>query len=113
MQLRCWYIPLAVLGLAAGLSQSGCSPAPERRLAHSVRRELAAGQQASAGWLQAARGSESLSNEAALGALYLERLQRGLGSPFRLIDFALNDPRLTEASRARLAWAILAELVKG
>lgn len=112
MHVRCWHVLLA-LGLATGLSLSGCSPAPERRLAHSVRRELAAGQEASAQWRQAAQGAEALSNEAALGALYLERLQLGLGSPFRLIDFALNDPRLPDSTRVRLAWAILAELVEG
>ena len=44
---------------------------------------------------------------------YLERLRLGLGSPFRLADFALSDPRLDDSTRSRVAWAILARLRRG
>ncbi len=44
---------------------------------------------------------------------YLERTRLGLGSPFRLVDLVLNDPRLTEPVRARTAWAILAMIYDG
>ena len=44
---------------------------------------------------------------------YLERLRLGLGSPFRLADFALADPRLDDSTRSRVAWAILARLRRG
>lgn len=44
---------------------------------------------------------------------YLERLRLGLGSPFRLADFALSDSRLTDSTRQRLAWAILSRLRRG
>ena len=44
---------------------------------------------------------------------YLERLRLGLGSPFRLVDFALDDPRLDDSSRTRVAWALLARLRRG
>jgi hypothetical protein len=44
---------------------------------------------------------------------YLERLRLGLGSPFRLVDFALDDPRLDDSTRTRLAWALLARLRRG
>ena len=54
------------------------------------------------------RGS---STSVALG--YLERLRLGLGSPFRLVDFALDDPRLDDSSRTRIAWALLARLRRG
>ena len=48
------------------------------------------------------------------GALgYLERLRLGLGSPFRLADFALSDPRLDDSTKTRVAWAILARLRRG
>lgn len=43
-----------------------------------------------------------------MAALYLERLRLGVGSPFRLIDYALRDPLLPEAMRRPLALAILA-----
>ena len=44
---------------------------------------------------------------------YLERLRLGLGSPFRLVDFALSDPRLDDSTRSRVAWALLARLRRG
>jgi len=50
---------------------------------------------------------------AAMAALYLERLRLGVGSPFRLIDFALRDPLLPEGMRRRVAEAILARTSVG
>lgn len=44
---------------------------------------------------------------------YLERLRLGLGSPFRLADFALSDPRLDDSTQTAVAWAILARLRRG
>lgn len=43
---------------------------------------------------------------------YLERLRVGTGSPFRLVDEALNDPRLGNTSN-EVAWALLARLRRG
>ncbi|MGH7647659.1 MAG: hypothetical protein ACREND_06045, partial [Gemmatimonadaceae bacterium] len=58
--------------------------------------------------LQTAADSEHV---VALG--YLERQRLGLGGPFRLIDYALGDPRLTVASRDSIAWALLARTLDG
>lgn len=44
---------------------------------------------------------------------YLERQRLGLGGPFRLIDYALGDPRLTIATRDSVAWALLARTLDG
>src|SRR5262249_30737085 len=44
---------------------------------------------------------------------YLERLRIGLGSPFRLVDEALHDPRLDSASRVRTSRALLGRLHRG
>lgn len=44
---------------------------------------------------------------------YLERLRIGIGSPFRLVDEALHDPRGDSASDARIAWALLGRLRRG
>jgi hypothetical protein len=44
---------------------------------------------------------------------YLERLRLGMGSPFRLIDQALHDPRLDPAMQQRVSWALLARLMRG
>lgn len=49
----------------------------------------------------------------AIAVGYLERLRLGLGSPFRLADYALADPRLDDSTRSRVAWAILARLRRG
>lgn len=44
---------------------------------------------------------------------YLERQRLGLGGPFRLIDYALGDPRLTVTTRDSVAWALLARTLDG
>ena len=44
---------------------------------------------------------------------YLERLRLGLGSPFRLVDEALADPRLSATMENRVAWALLGRLRRG
>lgn len=43
---------------------------------------------------------------------YLEQLRVGTGSPFRLVDEALDDPRLMNDGN-RVAWALLARLRRG
>jgi len=57
------------------------------------------------------RGPRGDELSVALG--YLERLRLGLGSPFRLVDEASTDPRLTPAMQSRVAWALLARLRRG
>src|SRR4051812_11959886 len=44
---------------------------------------------------------------------YAERLRLGLGSPFRLVDEALSDPRLDDVSSTTAAWGILGRLQRG
>jgi hypothetical protein len=46
----------------------------------------------------------------ALSLAYLERARLGLGSPFRLIDQAAHDPRLSDSLRHDIAWAIVDRL---
>jgi hypothetical protein len=55
--------------------------------------------------------SISVSDAVALG--YLERLRLGLGSPFRLIDYALADPMLSDSVRNRVAYAVLQRTLDG
>lgn len=45
--------------------------------------------------------------EAAVALGYVERLRLGLGSPFRLAEFAMHDPRLSNRVRVRTVWALL------
>src|SRR5918992_6182679 len=44
---------------------------------------------------------------------YLERLRLGLGSPFRLAEYALRDPRLDSTARRRVAAALIARTLRG
>lgn len=59
------------------------------------------------------RDPAAVSSDVAIGLGYLERLRLGLGSPFRLTDYALHDPRLATASRSRVGWALLGRLRRG
>jgi hypothetical protein len=52
-----------------------------------------------------------LADAVALG--YLERLRLGLGSPFRLAEYALRDPRLDSTVRRHVAWAIVGRTLAG
>ncbi|MFN2563811.1 MAG: hypothetical protein ABR499_02205 [Gemmatimonadaceae bacterium] len=53
----------------------------------------------------------SFADAVALG--YLERLRLGLGSPFRLIEYASHDPRLDSTARRRVAWALVGRTLRG
>src|SRR4051794_2657480 len=45
-----------------------------------------------------------------VGLGYLERLRVGLGSPFRLVDQSLHDPRIDPRLAGRVSWALLGRL---
>src|ERR1043166_7460007 len=48
-----------------------------------------------------------------VGLGYLERLRLGLGSPFRLVDEVIHDPRVDPWLGGRVAWALLGRLSRG
>jgi len=50
---------------------------------------------------------------AAIAWGYAQRLRLGLESPFRLIELAASDPRLTLDERYTVSWALLARVVRG
>src|SRR5688572_23537605 len=56
---------------------------------------------------------DSLSAIDAIAATYLERLRLGLGSPFRLIDYALADRMLSDSVRRLVAYAVLGRTLDG
>lgn len=51
--------------------------------------------------------------QAVIAAGYRERMRLGLGSPFRLIDLALHDPRLDSISRLQTARSIFQGTLRG
>ena len=79
------------------------------------------GQQNRARLDRATEGFESLTDgtpaddtrRAAIAWGYSEVLRRGLESPFRLVEAAANDVRLTEEERRTVSWALLARIVSG
>jgi hypothetical protein len=89
---------------------AGCVPREETRFAADVERELERGRE----FAVRVSSSPSLPQPAdRLGAGYLERHRLGLGSPFRLIEYALQDPRLEPEERDRVGWALLAATLDG
>ncbi|HSL68783.1 MAG TPA: hypothetical protein VK864_01010, partial [Longimicrobiales bacterium] len=109
MQIRRWIRLFSLGSLAFLASVAGCRSDAERRLAGSVLRELDQAATATSAWMAAAPSADS----AATAVGYLERLRLGLGSPFRLVDLAQHDPRLSPALRNRLSWAILGRVLRG
>ncbi len=79
----------------------------EPGLAPSMRRGLERGHEAADQWIASA-AMPGVSAPTAISVGYLERLRLGMGSPFRLADQALSDPRLDATNQRLLAWAILA-----
>ena len=57
--------------------------------------------------------AESISIADAVAVGYFERLRLGLGSPFRLVDFALNDPLLPDSIRHLVAYGVLQRTLDG
>ncbi|HET9426411.1 MAG TPA: hypothetical protein VFO55_13660 [Gemmatimonadaceae bacterium] len=55
-----------------------------------------------------ARGDDSTR---AISLAYLERARLGMGSPFRLIDQAIGDPRLDDSLRLDIAWTIVGRIL--
>jgi hypothetical protein len=78
----------------------------------SARASLEQGRDAAHAWI-ASRDAVGNTREDIIALGYLERHRLGLGSPFRLIEYAMSDPRLSDSSRTTLAWSLLARTVAG
>jgi hypothetical protein len=104
---------LILLMVATAAALSGCGASEHAGLPPDVRRELDAGRAALGSWLAAERSGAGADDEAVIALGYVERLRLGLGSPFRLVETALRDPRLEEQVRREVAWALLARTLAG
>jgi hypothetical protein len=63
---------------------------------------------------QAAGDARRVGAQDAVALGYAERLRLGLGSPFRLMDYALHDPRFASDSlRRTVAWSLLERTLRG
>ncbi|MBA2669830.1 MAG: hypothetical protein H0U67_05605, partial [Gemmatimonadetes bacterium] len=100
-----------VLATLALLVASGCGGIDQSGFSGDVNVLLARGAAYSASLTD--RRAVNLSDVEIIAIGYLERARIGLGSPFRLIDFALSDPSLPPDVRELLAYAILSQIVRG
>lgn len=102
---RNWFRALAglALGVVLVILVSCARGAPERAVPDFAR-ELAQGARYAE---RLGKQDAALTDEEVIAAGYLERLRVGMGSPFRLMEYALRDPRLTPATRVPLLWALL------
>jgi len=99
--------------LASLLGFAGCDRAAHRGFAPDVRRELHAGAASLDALVDSTRAGYAIDDASVITLGYAERLRLGLGSPFRLAEAALNDPRLDDNARRRTAWALLARTLDG
>jgi hypothetical protein len=97
--------------VAVAAAVAACGPIDDSGIASDVERELERGRVHAE--RLAIQGAVTPSTQDAIAAGYLERLRLGLGSPFRLIEYALQDPRMERESRERLAWALLDHTLEG
>ncbi|HSJ26328.1 MAG TPA: hypothetical protein VK929_16735 [Longimicrobiales bacterium] len=104
---------LLTLVLASATALSGCGRLEHAGLPPDVRQELEAGRSTLNGWIAASRSGIVPEDEAVIALGYAERLRLGLGSPFRLVDMVLRDPRLSDETRHELAWALLSRTYTG
>src|SRR5689334_10285956 len=89
-----------VLALVAGLSWAIATRGARRvPMTREVAREMRSGLDFAKTLERtlASTPAESISIADAVAVGYFERLRLGLGSPFRLIDYALNDPLLPDS----------------
>jgi len=104
-----------IAALALGVGVWGYARVQTRHHRPNVAREFTRG----ARWadsverLLAAQSPAQMKTGDVTAALYLERLRLGIGSPFRLVEYASRDPFLSLEGRERLAEAILARTSVG
>ncbi len=103
--LRCALTALAVLSLSAcGGISPGAFNGDVNTLLNSGRDYLAE---------LATRPSDRLADHEVIALGYAERARLGLGSPFRLVDYALRDRDLPDEVRTLVAYGILARTLDG
>ncbi|HEX8431567.1 MAG TPA: hypothetical protein VF625_09775 [Longimicrobium sp.] len=99
---RRWAVWIALV-----LVLGGCERKAPEPVVPGFARELALGVQYADRLAARQRNAAAMSDEEVIAAGYLERIRVGMGSPFRLMEYALHDPRLTKGTRAPLVWAMI------
>lgn len=89
---------------------AACEAAPPPRFTDSPHQLLAAAADQARHW--ESRAPDRLTDEQIVALAYLERARLGLGSPFRLADYALRDRRLAPSLRQTTAYALLDQTLR-
>ncbi len=97
---------LAAVALVAAAACGGGGPGPPA----GASGDLDDGRRDAAEWIADARVHDRADSSEVVALGYLERARLGLGSPFRLAEYALDDPRLDSLYQRRVAWAVLARV---
>ncbi len=107
LRLRLFGLPAILLVFASGCERIAVGP--------EIARELRRGRAYADSIVTAGRVAppDDVTTSLAIALGYLERHRLGLGSPFRLIEYALRDPRLVASTREAVAWALLARTLDG
>ncbi|HEX2204224.1 MAG TPA: hypothetical protein VHG91_13030, partial [Longimicrobium sp.] len=99
--------------LLSALVAACAGPVPEREVS-GFSRDLAGGARHAERLAEKQRSAPaSMSDREVVAAGYVERARLGIGSPFRLMEYALLDPRLTPETRVPLVWSLLDATRKG
>jgi hypothetical protein len=101
-----------LLLIALVLGAAASAPRPGRRASSTAEFRLATATYDVLGERQRIDAA-SLTNEDVLHLAYLQRLHLGLGGAFRLIDYALQDPRLSVAGRHTVGSRLLSAVLEG
>ena len=103
---------LLALSLACVLALTATLALAERRTQRTTERLEDAAEQLDSLWVGDASGLDE-TRRGAIAWGYAERLRLGLESPFRLIETAAGDVRLTPQERRTVSWALLAHVLRG
>src|SRR6185312_13347849 len=99
-------VTASLLGLAIMLGWVSARPAASANAVHRLT-EATTYFDSTIVLARAARPRGDRGDQLAITLGYAERLRHGLGSPFKLVDEALSDPRLDDAASTKAAWGIL------
>lgn len=94
-------------GALAACVLAGCGRVDPMQTRVDAPEELRRGEELAEEWIAAARAGDPLPDSRVVAVGYLERGRLGLGSPFRLAEFALADPRVAAEDRAPTAAALI------
>ena len=112
VEQRTFQRALAVLSLTCTVGLTTTLVLAERRAQRTTERLEDAAEQLDSLWIADVGGLDD-ARRGAIAWGYAERLRLGLESPFRLIETAASDSRLTDQERRMVSWALLAHVVRG